>query len=618
MYVCPAAAAVPDTGQTQCYDAAGVVLDPCPPYGDSLYGQDGFYSINPPAYTKLDDGGAALPDNATAWFMVRDDVTGLVWENKQTAPNSAKNYADPHDPDNTYTWYDGATGTPRIDNDTQDFIAALNAEQYGGYDDWRLPTPFELVAIADYGRMSPAINTAFFANTKNELYWSDTTYVANTAQAFSISFFDGVPQYRDKSSAYFVRAVRGDKAARSLVDNGDGTVTDTATGLMWQQDLSTTSRTWATALDYCNALVLGGYTDWRSPNIKELLSLMDYSHSSPAVTPGFFTGLAGSPLSSTSNHQFTGYSYNLYLSEGGCNWFMKSTTGRAWAVRSEWPGFSIPACTVTPEIINPGMEATIACPAALDAGSTTEYLWDFDADGTVDNITTGGSITIPCPTMGDVAGKVVAEDTEHRNAWRRFELRVVDCVDADGDDYGDNCSAGPDCDDTNSAVFPGAVETCNGLDDDCDNQTDEGVALTFYRDSDADGYGDAAVSTQACTAPDGYVADGTDCDDSDPSAHENCSDCALTLQPSSISRLASLFFPIRRIVVSAQDGAVFPQNPAVAWDTAALENLLVKRRDDATLHVWVRIRPRLLEPGKTCTVTVGDCTGGLGVRGASK
>ncbi len=72
-----------------------------------------------------------------------------------------------------------------------------------------------------------------------------------------------------------------------------------------------------------------------------------------------------------------------------------------------------------------------------------------------------------------------------------------------------------DCNDNNAMVNPAASETCNGIDDNCDGQTDEGVQSTFYADSDGDGYGDPAVFVMACSAPDGYLADNTDCDDSD-------------------------------------------------------------------------------------------------------
>jgi large repetitive protein len=106
-------------------------------------------------------------------------------------------------------------------------------------------------------------------------------------------------------------------------------------------------------------------------------------------------------------------------------------------------------------------------------------------------------------------------------------------ADADGDSFGDaavvmqSCTqpagyvaGASDCDDTNGAIFPGATEACNGSDDDCDGQVDEAGATgesTWYRDADADSYGNAAVSMQACTQPSGYVSNALDCDDSSSS-----------------------------------------------------------------------------------------------------
>jgi hypothetical protein len=104
--------------------------------------------------------------------------------------------------------------------------------------------------------------------------------------------------------------------------------------------------------------------------------------------------------------------------------------------------------------------------------------------------------------------------------------------DSDGDGYGNSavsvqaCSAPPgyvtqggDCDDSNNSVHPGATEVCNGIDDDCDGLVDEGVTQTFYRDADGDGYGNPGMTTQACSAPPGYVSNNTDCNDSNNAVH---------------------------------------------------------------------------------------------------
>ena len=113
-------------------------------------------------------------------------------------------------------------------------------------------------------------------------------------------------------------------------------------------------------------------------------------------------------------------------------------------------------------------------------------------------------------------------------------------VDGDSDGYGTMASSvvacdqptghagnATDCDDVDAAVNPGATEACDGTDNDCDGSTDEGVKITYYADTDADGYGDATSSTEACSLPSsGYVTDATDCDDAlaatNPGATETC------------------------------------------------------------------------------------------------
>ena len=86
---------IPDTGQTKCYDNSQEIA--CPSPGEPFYGQDAQHITNPQSYTKLDENGDDLPYEATTWVMVRDNVTGLIWEVK-TDDGSI------HDKDDTYGW----------------------------------------------------------------------------------------------------------------------------------------------------------------------------------------------------------------------------------------------------------------------------------------------------------------------------------------------------------------------------------------------------------------------------------------------------------------------------------------------------------------------------------
>jgi hypothetical protein len=95
-------------------------------------------------------------------------------------------------------------------------------------------------------------------------------------------------------------------------------------------------------------------------------------------------------------------------------------------------------------------------------------------------------------------------------------------VDADGDGW----PAGEDCDDDDATVHPGAVEVCNGVDEDCNDEIDDGVLLELHPDDDGDGFGAADAIVLACEPGPGALEDDSDCDDGDagvnPDAAERC------------------------------------------------------------------------------------------------
>ena len=174
---------LPDTGQTESYTVTS--------------GEDSDYLINPPSYTKLDAAGNDLPNTATEWVMVRDNVTQLIWEVK-TDDGSI------HDRDNAYYWRSHFWGWSEV----LDFIKAVNAENFGGYSDWRMPDMKELTSIVDLGRCNPAINTDFFPNTVCRHFWSSTTYWMATDNTLCVEFGSGDDGYIEKWERLYVRAVR--------------------------------------------------------------------------------------------------------------------------------------------------------------------------------------------------------------------------------------------------------------------------------------------------------------------------------------------------------------------------------------------------------------------------
>ena len=175
---------------------------------------------------------------------------------------------------------------------------------------------------------------------------------------------------------------------------------------------------------------------------------------------------------------------------------------------------------------------------SLDASGLGMFYADDDGDGYGDDATLVQACEAP--------DQYVAEGGDCDDADTAYNPGVdeSDCTDpadynCDGsvgytDEDGDGYAACEDCDDSDSAISPDAVEVCDGVDNDCDNLTDDEDTIepagltTFYADADGDSYGDPAATTDACEAPSGYTDVIGDCDDTDsaisPDGEEVCDD----------------------------------------------------------------------------------------------
>lgn len=261
-----------DTSQAKCYDVSSEI--PC---GPSFAGQDAQYAGHAPRYQANGDG------------TVSDLVTGLMW---QQDPGAKMTYAQA--------------------------LAGADSFNLGGYADWRLPSIKELYSLILFDgtdvsacpgeacSATPFIDTRYFnfaygdpaagERVIDSQFASRTKYVSTTMHGaetmFGVNFADGrIKGYGltdprgNGEKTFFVLYVRGNPAygENNFSDNHNSTITDNATGLTWMQADSGSGLDWPAALNYCEALNLGGSSDWRLPNVKELQSLVDYSRS-PATS----------------------------------------------------------------------------------------------------------------------------------------------------------------------------------------------------------------------------------------------------------------------------------------------------------------------------------------------
>jgi len=270
-YAAGAAVALPKTGQATFYAA-----------GDDGELQKGV-AWPSPRFTDNGDG------------TVTDNLTGLMWD--QTGNRFG-----------VRTWAQA--------------LSDANGLSLAGYGDWRLPNVNELESLinAEVGDSAAWLNLAAqgFSNVQTGFsqYWSSTTYAAATGDALQVTLGIGavVNSWKAAPPTLYVLAVRAGDAGGAVSlpktgqtisyatgddgdlekgvawpsprfkDNGDGTVTDNLTGLMWDQTGNRfATSNWAGALSNANGLSLAGHSDWRLPNLKELRSLINNGQADSAT-----------------------------------------------------------------------------------------------------------------------------------------------------------------------------------------------------------------------------------------------------------------------------------------------------------------------------------------------
>ncbi len=285
---------LPKTGQINIYHNSD---------GGNDTGDDGVTRVGYPAsVTRWEDTG-----NGT----IIDWGTGLIWQRGESNSQS----------------FGGLSGVMYW-NQAFQYVAAMNDAQYSGFNDWRVPNCLELASLRNLGQVSTIPD--IFTGTTGDPYWNSTVVPGSSTEAFSLHFDPGqmLPReiasyqgavracrsfYRGSDPPGFPRTGKttalhpadgadlGDDGANQagyplsgprFVNTGNGTVTDNATGLVWEKSCSTEEKTWEEAfshIKWLNSSILGGKSDWRLPNQMELYSIVDYEKTNPAIDQNYFS-----------------------------------------------------------------------------------------------------------------------------------------------------------------------------------------------------------------------------------------------------------------------------------------------------------------------------------------
>ena len=332
------------TGMTICTDEEGSQIL-CPEEENDFYGQDAQYAVRGSCVPNHNMKEVMKPEVLENDFVeVKDDNTGLTW------------------------LYIGVKGT-------YEGVANGCDISYGGKEDWRFPTPKELMTLAWNDRLfrgvpadpilfkkviDDGLNSSSYSDKYGIYLWSS---IENYIYALEYGMTVPPKAYESYQSVFYdgiLMCVSGEEYGKVNADNyasitrsGDEMVFDSSTNLYWQKD-SGKAETWKEALNYCENLEYAGFSDWRLPNKNELVTLIDHSkiatvsgnsNSSSIPGEGVYTTKSAEPkaLSAESGipSSFPGMKADVFWSStsaGEYKWVVDMTDGTAYTFNGKTAG----------------------------------------------------------------------------------------------------------------------------------------------------------------------------------------------------------------------------------------------------------------------------------------
>lgn len=203
------------------------------------------------------------------------------------------------------------------------------------HNDWRLPNLLELKDTIHYGMYTPAIDSSYFNTDENTYnYWTSDPG-QTSGHSWKINFSSGTTTEELNTHKHYTRCARGRTVASgNLTDNTNNTISDELTDLMWQKSGSEVQN-WENALTYCENLSFVGYTDWRLPNVKELMTIVDITQSSTKISGVFSDTTDDSYWSNTTRVDSVGYAWSIDFGDARIGTNYKIGTAALRCVRSE-------------------------------------------------------------------------------------------------------------------------------------------------------------------------------------------------------------------------------------------------------------------------------------------